>query len=255
MSAPGPGPGPGPRAARTAAALIIGNEILSGKTVDTNSPLLARELRDLGVDLLRVLVVPDAEDDIVEGVQALVPRYDLVFTSGGVGPTHDDITFAAVAKALGRKLVRHPELERVIRAHYDVARDVHALRMADVPEGAELVWGEGMRVPVVVVGNAYVLPGVPSIFERKLRSIRERFRAEPFHLRQVFVTEGEVEIANALFALVAAHPGLLLGSYPVLDDPDHQVKLTLESRDPELVERALADLLARLPAAWIRRVV
>ena len=240
---------------RTAAALVIGSEILSGKTQDTNSPFLARELRSLGVDLRRILVVPDDEADIVEGVRELAPRFDYVFTSGGIGPTHDDITYEAVAKALGRALVRNPILEALIRPHHDVERTPHALRMADLPEGAELIWGGDLKVPVVLAGNVYVLPGVPSIFEKKLLGLSDRFRDTPFHLRQVFVAAGEVEIAAALYDLVAHHPGLALGSYPERGSArDDRVKLTLESKDKALVERALAELLERLPAAAVTRV-
>jgi molybdenum cofactor synthesis domain-containing protein len=236
---------------RTAAALIIGNEILSGKTVDTNSPYLARELRELGVDLRRIWVVPDERAEIVEGVRALAPRYDLVFTSGGVGPTHDDVTLEAIAEALGRPLERNPEMARLIARYHDVDGNPHALRMADLPRGAKLVYAEELRVPVVEVENLYVLPGVPSIFERKVRALRERFREAPFHLRQVLVGAGEVEIAQTLVEVVHRHAGLLLGSYPEMVASGWRVKLTLESKDRELVERALADLLERLPAGSV----
>ena len=246
-------PRPGLELLPTAACIVIGNEILSGKTADTNSGFLARELYALGVGLRRILVVPDEHQEIVAALRSVQPRYDWVFTSGGVGPTHDDITLEAVAQALGRGLERNPGLAERIARHYDVGRNPLALRMADLPQGAVLIESPATRVPVVQVENVFVLPGVPAIFERKLVAIRDRFRAAPFHLRQVFLRVGEVEIAQSLYDLVARHPGLGLGSYPVLDQPEYEVKLTLESRDRELVERALADLLLRLPAGAVVR--
>ena len=161
----------------TAAALIIGNEILSGKTEDTNTPFLARELRALGVTLSRVVVVPDEEAVIRDEVRALSGGYDCVFTSGGVGPTHDDVTLRAVAAAFERELVTNPDLERAIREHFDVVRTPAAMRMAEVPAGAEMVYGDGLWIPVVLVDNVYVLPGLPPIFRKKVVALRDRLRS------------------------------------------------------------------------------
>jgi molybdenum cofactor synthesis domain-containing protein len=238
---------------RTAALLVIGNEILSGRVADRNSPLLARELRDLGVELRRVLVVPDERQAIVDGVRWLAPAHDWVFTSGGVGPTHDDLTLEAVAAALGRPLARDPTLEQLVRGWYDVERSPHALRMADLPAGATLIHHPDLKVPVVTVDNLFVLPGVPAIFERKVRALRDRLRDAPFFLREVRVGAGEVEIAAALFDVAARFPGVALGSYPQADDPTCRVRLTLEGRDRELVERALGELLRALPPGAVRR--
>ena len=166
----------------TAAILLIGNEILSGKVQDENARFLTGELRDLGVSLRRIEVVPDDVDDIAASVRALAERFDTVFMSGGVGPTHDDVTMAAVARAFGMSLVRHPDLEAMLRASFGDRLHERDLRMADIPSGARLERGPaatGGTWPVTVVRNVWVLPGVPSIFRRKFAAIRELHRAPP----------------------------------------------------------------------------
>ncbi len=147
-----------------AGIVVIGNEILSGKTVDSNSAFLARELRQLGVTLKRITVIPDELDVIAETVRDFHSKCDIVFTSGGVGPTHDDITIAGVACALGRRVIVHPVLESKIR-EYLRDRPVNAahLKMAEVPEGAELLMDDKLRFPTIKVENIYILPGIPEI--------------------------------------------------------------------------------------------
>lgn len=237
---------------QTAAIIVIGNEILSGKVVDTNSPYLARELRALGVDLRRVVVIPDEVEVIAEVVRELAPKVDYVFTSGGVGPTHDDVTMEGVAQGLGRHVVRHPALERFWRDYF--GREAQsALKMAEVPEGGELLLGEGITVPVVKVANVYVLPGIPEFFRGDFEAIRERFRLAPFHLRRVYLRSSEGAIAAKLHELLAAYPDLLLGSYPTVSDPAYDVLVTLESKDAACVEEALKSLLALLPPQAVLR--
>ncbi|MBT8483570.1 MAG: competence/damage-inducible protein A, partial [Myxococcales bacterium] len=159
---------------RTAAALIIGNEILSGKIVDTNTTFLARTLFELGIDLRRVVVCPDEVDTIAADLSALRTTYDLVFTSGGVGPTHDDVTIDGVAASFGRPVVRSEAVEKMIRHYYgDRATEAH-FRMANMPEGGEMIRSSEAPWPTVVVENVFVLPGVPEIFELKLADLRKR---------------------------------------------------------------------------------
>jgi len=238
----------------SASLVVIGNEILSGKVTDTNTPFLARELRCLGVSLERVVVVPDDIAQIAAEVCECSRRHDVVFTSGGVGPTHDDITMDGVAAAFGRPLVEHKELRRAIE-HF-VGRRVNAahLKMAQIPEGAELIVDDKLAFPTVIVENVYILPGIPELFQAKIVSLRDRFRVRPFFLRQVLVRDNETRIAEFLHATLLAFPELLLGSYPKLSDPDYRVRLTLESKDEAYVERALADLVGRLPAGCVFRV-
>lgn len=238
--------------AKTAAVLVIGEEILSGKTTDQNAALLVKELRALGVALRRIVVLGDVRHEIATALRELSATHDLVFTSGGVGPTHDDVTMAAVAEAFGMRLVRHPELEQKMRAFYGDRLEERALRMADVPEGVVLLDSDHLSWPVPVVGNVHVLPGVPEIFRRKFMAIRARFADEPFHLREVFVDADESTIAGRLDEVVAAFPGVFLGSYPRFYFPQQvprwRVKLTLEAKSAGDVERATAQLIALLGA-------
>ena len=236
-----------------AAIIVIGNEILSGKVVDTNAPFLTRELRAIGVTLKRILTIPDEVDEIAEAVKEFRPRYDVVFTSGGVGPTHDDVTMEGIAKGLGRRLVRHPAIESRLREFYKEHVNDARLKMSEVPEGAELLVDGRLGFPTVKCENFYILPGIPELFEQKFEALRERFTATPYTLRVVYTREGEGSIAEHLNATLAAFPDLLLGSYPKLSHPEYTVKLTLESKDPEYVDRALAHLLQLLPAEAIVR--
>ena len=236
-----------------AAIIVIGNEILSGKVVDTNAPFLTRELRMIGVTLKRILTIPDEVDEIAEAVKEFRPRYDVVFTSGGVGPTHDDVTMEGIAKGLGRRLVRHPAIETRLREFYKEHVNDARLKMSEVPEGAELLVDGRLGFPTVKCENFYILPGIPELFEQKFEALRERFSATPYTMRVVYTREGEGSIAEHLNATLAAFPELLLGSYPKLSHPEYTVKLTLESKDPEYVDRALAHLLRLLPTEAIVR--
>jgi molybdenum cofactor synthesis domain-containing protein len=238
---------------RTAGIIVIGNEILSGKVVDTNSPFLTRELRRLGVTVRRILTIPDELDDIAAAVAEFHATYDVVFTSGGVGPTHDDVTMEGVARGLARKVIRHPAIESRIREFYkDKANDAR-LKMSEVPEGTELIVDGRLGFPTIKCENVYILPGIPEILEQKFEAIRERFATSPYFLRIVYTSEGEGAIAEHLNATLAAFPALLLGSYPKIGDPEYAVKLTLESKDQAYVEGALAHLLALLPPDTVVR--
>ncbi|HXG17294.1 MAG TPA: molybdopterin-binding protein [Calidithermus sp.] len=239
---------------KTAAIILIGNEILSGKIADANAAYLCRELRTLGVDVRRISVIPDEVPAIAAEVRAASAGHDVVFTSGGVGPTHDDLTIEGVAQAMGVPVVRHPDLVAMLRAYYGEALTEAHLKMAEIPEGAHLVGADTLRFPTIQVGNVYVLPGVPEIFRQKFEAIRERFRDVPIHLRTVFVRIGEGRLAEYLNALLAEFPALLLGSYPELANPEYRVKVTLESRDPAYLDRALARFLERLPIDAVVRV-
>jgi len=238
----------------SAAIVVIGDEILSGKFAEANASWLVGELRELGVAVGHIQVIPDVVEDIRDAVRADAGRFDHVFTSGGVGPTHDDVTIEGVARGMGVKLVRHPMLVAILERHFrDRLTEAH-LRMAEMPEGADLVGGEMVRFPTILMRNVYILPGVPEIFRQKFEAIRERFRDEPIHLSNVFVAIGEGVLADYLNGLLADYPNLLLGSYPELSNPEYKVKVTLESRDRGYLEGALAEFLRRLPAGALVRV-
>ncbi|MFZ5877038.1 MAG: competence/damage-inducible protein A [Nitrospirota bacterium] len=227
--------------------LIIGNEILSGKVADEHTAFLCRELRDLGVDVRRVVVLPDEVDTIAEAIRAAWDRADLIFTTGGVGPTHDDVTIEGVAKGLGRPLVRHPVLAQLVREVYGASDDPYVNRMADVPEGAMLIAAEGLRVPVLAVEKVYVFPGVPEVFRRKFQAIKARFRSPPFFLRTIYLGVGEEAVAGLLYEAAAKHSGVALGSYPVGRQAPYRVRLTLESKDKNRLEAAFSFVMAGVP--------
>jgi molybdenum cofactor synthesis domain-containing protein len=238
-----------------AAILLIGNELLSGKVEEENAHYLVRELRGLGVEVARIEVIPDDEAEIADTVRKLAARFDLVFSSGGVGPTHDDVTLPAMAAAFGMSMTRNLELEALLRNAYGANLHERDLRMADLPDGARLEYGPrgpGAAWPVVVVRNVWVLPGVPEIFRRKFELIRELFRTAPIFARVVYSREGEGAIAETLDAVVAEFPTVEIGSYPHLAALDYKVKITLDGRDRAAVEAALGRMVGRLGAAVVR---
>ena len=236
----------------TASIVIIGDEILSGKFVEENAAFLIGELRSLGVDLRRITVIPDVLDDIAATVTEASARNDHVFTSGGVGPTHDDITISAIAHGFGVRVSRHPELEAKIRAYWqDKLADAN-LRLADLPEGSELVYGKDQVWPVVCFKNVYILPGVPALFRRKFVDIRDRFRAVPVWAARLYIDGEEGDLAPQLDAVVAAHPSVKIGSYPRFSEKDFRVLLTLEAATGSEVTAAFEMLRGRLATAVVR---
>ncbi len=237
--------------AKTAGIIVIGNEILSGKTTDENSPYLVRELRHLGVDVRKISAIPDEVELISREVREFSIAYEYVFTTGGVGPTHDDLTMDGIAAAFGRGLHRHPELESILRQYYDSVSLQGNLRMADIPEGARLVGGKGAWFPVIALENVYIFPGVPEIMRRKFDRIKEMFRDTPYHLREVFLRADEGQVAALLHDVLIHFPDLMLGSYPDLDNPSYSIKLTLESKDPVFLDRAHTFLLSELSKLYL----
>lgn len=241
----------------TAVLVVVGSEVLSAKVQDENGPWAARRLRDLGVLLRAIHTVPDRVDDVVAAVDAVRRTTTWVFTSGGVGPTHDDVTVRAVACALGRRVVRHGVLAEVLRAlhrrHHDGAEPPEAtLRMADVPEGTRLLGDAGY--PTLAVENVVMLPGVPQFFRYQLDQIAPLLAAPPFRLANVYLSAGEEEVAPALDAIALANPDVEIGSYPRFDaDAGYRVKVTLEAKDAARVETVRAALLAALPAGVVLR--
>jgi FAD synthetase len=238
----------------TAGIILIGNEILSGKVVDANAAYLCRQFRELGVEVRKVSVIPDEVELIAEEVRQFHRAYTWVFTSGGVGPTHDDVTIEGVARGLGLGVVRHPTLvsrfEEIYRDRLNPAR----LKMTEIPDGAQLLALDSLVVPVLLVENVFIFPGVPELFRQKFDAIKERFRERPFLLRSVYVRMGEGTLAEHLNAMLQTFPQLLCGSYPEFSNPEYKVRVTLESKEPAYLEDALQDLLGRLPPEAVVRI-
>jgi FAD synthetase len=240
--------------AKTAGIVIIGNEVLSGKTQDINSHFFCTELRQLGVEVQKISTISDEIELIGQEVAAFSKRFDWVFTSGGVGPTHDDVTIEGIARGFGLIVVRHPEIERRMRQRLGAEVNEARLRMANVPKGAELLATEALFAPVVKIHNVFIFPGIPKILQERFHAIKERFRDTPYFLKVVYVKQGEGVIASIMNDLLLNYPQLLLGSYPVLDIPEYKVKVTLESKDSVYLDRALQSFLSSLPDGAVHRI-
>lgn len=228
-----------PLVVRTAAAVIIGAELLSGKIRDENFHALSRTLRALGIELCKVVFCADDRAIIAAEVRSVLSEHDVVFTSGGVGPTHDDVTIDGVSAALSVEAIPSPELEALLRHIYgDKTSEAH-LRMARVPAGAVLEQGAGIRWPTIVAGKVWILPGVPELFRMKLAAIRALMRGpNPFFTEEVFCRVEETELKSELDQVVSLHPDVDIGSYPKWFDARYKTRLTFDARSRELAEAA-----------------
>jgi molybdenum cofactor synthesis domain-containing protein len=238
-----------------AAALIVGNELLSGKVAEANLVELARTLRSLGVKLGRATFLPDDLELLTREIAMLAKEYPVVFTSGGVGPTHDDITIDAVARAFGVRVVHEPILEALVRGVYGEHSTAAHLRMALVPEGATLATSPSGAWPTPVFGNVWMLPGVPEVFREKLDTVRAWVRGPaPFVSRAVYTRLDEARLKALIDAVVLAHPELEIGSYPRWFEPSYKTKITFDARDAEAVERGANAFVASLPDGALVRI-
>ena len=220
--------------------LVIGDEILTGKVEDSNSPWIARRCRSLGLQLCRIVVLPDDIEQVAAAVAEWSRRCDFVFTSGGVGPTHDDLTMAAIARGLGRTIETHPEVLAVIQKRMGARFTPAAARMADIPSGAELWWDGELRFPQVVVGNVVVFPGVPSLLRLKFDAIAHRFGGTPVVSGRLVTTLDESAIADALSAVQQQFSDVAIGSYPQYSERPWTVTITMDATDTTRLEACTA---------------
>jgi molybdenum cofactor synthesis domain-containing protein len=239
---------------KKAGIIIIGNEILSGKIHDTNSYYLASELRRLGVIVMRILTIPDEIDVIASETCEFSKKYDYVFTSGGVGPTHDDVTMEGIAQGFGVKLIRHPELEDFFRDRYGNHLSDPIIKMTRVPEGASVVRNREMGYPLVMFRNLYIFPGIPEYLREKFSHVSEELRTPVFYLKRYFLNARESEIANTLNAVVKKHRDVIFGSYPVLNDPEYKIIVTAESKSENALNEAGNDFVKMLPEGILVKV-
>ncbi|MBL9052631.1 MAG: competence/damage-inducible protein A [Tabrizicola sp.] len=230
----------------TAAMLVIGDEILSGRTRDSNLHYLAQELTRIGIRLDEARIVADRHDDIVAAIRSLSPRHTHVFTSGGIGPTHDDITADAVAAALNAPISHRADAMALLQAHYDRAGlpfNEARQRMARIPEGARLIDNPISTAPGFTLGNVHVMAGVPDIFQAMLASLLPGLTGGPPLLSQSLrVMRGEGEIATAFGALAADYPELSMGSYPFNHQGAHGTNLVIRGSDPARLDEAMVRL-------------
>jgi molybdenum cofactor synthesis domain-containing protein len=239
----------------TAAVLLIGNELLSGKVAEANLFELARTLRALGIRLERALVLPDELDLLSREIATHSARYGVVFTSGGVGPTHDDVTIEAVARAFGSEPTFEPTFAALIRDAYGERCTPDHLRMALVPEGSELAASPDGAWPVPVMKNVWMLPGVPEVFREKLATVRAWLRGPaPFTSRAVYTRLEEARLKPLIDGVVAAHAAVEIGSYPRWFEPSYKTKVTFDARDVAAVEAAASAFVGALPDGALVRV-
>ena len=230
----------------TAAILVIGDEILSGRTRDSNLHFLAGELTRIGITLREARIVADIHPEIVAAVRALSGKYTHVFTSGGIGPTHDDITADAVAEAMGAKIGHRADEMALLQAHYDrsgLPFNEARQRMARIPDGASLIDNPVSTAPGFTLGNVHVMAGVPKIFEAMVASVLPKLTGGPPLLSQTLrVDRGEGEIATSFGALAAEFPDLSMGSYPFIQNGAHGTNLVIRGTDPGRLDQAMVKL-------------
>ncbi len=223
----------------SACILIIGNEVLSGRTKDANLSFLGNELNELGIQVQEARVIPDIEDVIIGTLNEVRTRFDYVFTTGGIGPTHDDITSACVAKAVGRALIRNPEAVGMLETRYQ-PEDLNdaRLRMANTPEGAILIENPISKAPGYQIENIFVLAGVPSIARAMFDNLKPRLKGGAAVLSKTISTNlGEGVIAGPLGAIQTDFPNLDIGSYPYFKDGQLGVSLVCRSTDMEEIDQ------------------
>lgn len=238
----------------TAAAIIIGDEILSGKVRDANTAPLIDLFAEIGVDLQRITYIGDDEEDIIAEVRTCAERYDAVITSGGVGPTHDDRTVAAISKAFEVEVERHPDLVEMIKMWWGDRFTEAALRMADIPAGSRLIHSSDGLIPMVAFRNVYIFPGIPRLFAAKIPALRGEFTGRPRHLACLYLNSDESAIADRLTAVDGSCPEVKIGSYPRSEGEDHRVWITFEAVEAAAANAALDQLLDVLDQAEVVRI-
>lgn len=238
--------------APTACVLIIGDEILSGRTQDANLKYLGERLAALGIRLGEARVIPDLEERVVEAVNTARANYTYVFTTGGIGPTHDDITTQCVAKAFGRKVVRHPEAERKMRAYYGERTNESRLRMADVPdgEGVALIENHISVAPGYRIDNVFVMAGVPTVMRAMFEAVAPSLKGgPPVYSQSVDAHVKEGDIAQGLAEIQAQYPHVALGSYPFMRLDKLGTSIVARSTDKQAIGEAIgkvADIMRSL---------
>jgi molybdenum cofactor synthesis domain-containing protein len=245
-----------PAASPTAAGLIIGNEVLTAKVRERNGALLIERLRARGIPLSGLFMVPDDVDAIVEALLLARRRATVVFTSGGIGPTHDDVTVRAVALALMRQVVHVPEIVQTLRAAFKGADvPIEAMRLAEAPEGSTLLHGARTKYPALCCDGVYLLPGVPELFEAQLETVLDGLQGRPVVTRLIFLDAHEHELARVLDAVALEAPDVEIGSYPTFDpQAGYRVKVTVEHLERARVDATVQKLLAGFPTGAVLRV-
>ena len=224
----------------TAALVLIGDEVLSGRTKDQNLGYIAETLTELAIELREARVVPDIEQEIVEAINALRRKYDYVFTTGGIGPTHDDITADSVAKAFGVGIDYHPDALAMLQERYEESEiNTARMRMARIPDGGELIPNSISWAPGFKVDNVYVMAGVPKIMRSMLDTVAPTLeRGKPMLSETVPAYVGEGDLAAGLSDVQGAYENVSIGSYPFEDGGRYGANIVLRSKDAKVLAQA-----------------
>lgn len=235
--------------------IIIGDEILSGLVQDSNALFMVKELRQKGMDVRRVSFIKDDVDDIAREVKIFSETFDYVFTSGGIGPTHDDVSIEGISKAFNVRTVINEQLRAVLEKMFKTTLTPEQLRMAEVPEGAEVIPDETIGLPLIRYKNVYIFPGIPELLKKKFFVIEKMlFTDNPPLIKKVYIKEFESKVAPILNEIVKNHRNVKIGSYPFMNIEDYTIMITLESYESNSLQDAFQELMKSLPSDTIVRV-
>ncbi len=240
---------------RQAGIIIIGDEILSGMVKDTNSSYIIDRLRNIGIETKKILVIGDDIDEIGRSVREFSMVYDIVFTSGGIGPTHDDVTIEAIAKGFDVEVVKNQEL--IDRLKVIIGKEPTDIqqRMALIPKGAEVIADIEAGLPLIVFRNIYILPGIPKCLQRKLEVIERMLgTGRPPYVKKVFVDEYESVIAPTLTHMAKDNASIKIGSYPAMDNPEYRVMVSFTGYNRDTLNQSVEQFINSLPNHKIVRI-
>lgn len=223
---------------KTAAIIIIGNEILSGRIQDTNSPFLCKELFELGIRVKRISTIPDDEKIIANEIKIFSDKYNLVFVTGGIGPTHDDVTMKSLAKGFQVELLPNTMLEKLFRLRMGKDFNPAWLKMTYIPQNAELIGIDDEHFPIIKCRNIYIFPGVPSILKEKFKWIAEAIKVKPIFRKEIELFTSEAKLVGILEKVVKQFSDISIGSYPNYETEENSVRLSMESKDKNRLEEA-----------------
>jgi molybdenum cofactor synthesis domain-containing protein len=240
---------------RQASIIIIGDEILSGMVKDTNSHYIVDRLRTIGIETKKILVIGDDIDEIGTAVKEFSGAYDIVFTSGGIGPTHDDVTIEAIAKGFGVEVIKNQELINRLRMIIGKEPTDVQQRMALIPKGAEVIADIEVGLPLIVFKNIYILPGIPKCLQRKMEVIERLLGSgSPPYVKKVYVDEYESVIAPTLSHMAQDNRSVKIGSYPTMDNPEYRVMVSFSGYNWEALNQSVEQFVSSLPNHKVVRI-
>jgi len=238
---------------KTAGIIIIGDEILTGKIQDYNAFFMAKELWSHGINLRKISVIPDSVDEIAGEVREFSRKFDFVFTSGGIGPTHDDVTIEGISKAFNVRSIIDDTIRKILEKKLGNLSP-EQLKMAEVPEGSELISDDTLFFPLIKFRNIFLFPGIPELLRKKFFAIEKLFDEPHIYLKKFYVNESEAILAPALKEIVCRFKDVKVGSYPTMNISNYSVIVTIESHDNISLKEASEALLTLLPKEKIVKI-